>query len=418
MQTAMEIARVERGGCPELQITGRMDSYWARHLAEAMDELMREGVHHARLNLSKTSYISSAGIRVLVQAFQQFAAVGGTLLVVEPSPAVREILELAGLSGMMCEHAPEEQGRPGSLIRTREEAGCTFEVYDYAPGARLVCRIVGRPEQLISEGFGEHECEIFYLPRDVISLGLGAFGENYADCCERFGELVAVAGCAACQPTDETGYADYMLSAGSLVPRLATLYSVSCKGKFERFLRFDCQPRSGPIGLSNVVAACMDAAEAPLAGIVTLAESSGVLGASLKRSPVGRHEALFHHPEVRRWLSFSPVRSYPRSVLLVAGVAAQHPCPAALAPLLRPVKLNSTFTGHFHAAVFGYRPLRKGYIELEPAVEHLFDGGGLQSVLHLLADDRADSGSGETEFTRGACWVGPISRILSAEETL
>lgn len=418
MQSAMEIARAERGGRPELEISGRMDGYWARHVADAMDELMREGTHHVRLNLSKTSYISSAGIRVLVQGFQQFAAVGGTLVIVEPSPAVRQILELAGLGSLMCEAAPQEQRRRESAIQTREQSGCTFEVHECEPGARLLCRIAGHPEPLVSEGFGEQDCEIFAVPADVMSLGLGAFGGSYAECRERFGEFLAVAGCVACQPTDETGYADYMLSAGSLVPRIGTLYSVSCKGKFERFLRFDSQPQSGPTSLTNIITACMETAEAPLAAMVIVAESSGVLGASLKRPPVGRHEALFHHPEVRQWLSFSPVRSYPRSVLLVAGVVAKPPCPAALAPLVRPVNRNSALAGHFHAAVFGYRPLRKGYIELEPTVTHLFEGGGLQSVLHLVSDDRANSGSGETEFTRGACWTGPISRILSPEETL
>lgn len=418
MQTAMEITRVERGGYPELTINGRLDSYWARHVAEAIDELMRGGSHHARLNLSKTSYISSAGIRVLVQAFQQFAAVGGTLMIVEPSPSARQILELAGLGAMMGEPVPEEQGRREPKVSTREEVGCTFEVYEYAPGERLLCRIAGRPDRLISEGFGERDCEIMPVPRDVIALGLGAFGDTYEDCRERFGEFVMVAGCAACQATDETGYADYMLTAGNLVPRVANLYSLSCKGRFERLLRFDSNPQFGPVGLASILRVCMETAEAPVAGIVIIAESSGVLGASLKRSPTRQHQALFHHPEVREWLSFSPVRNHTRSALLVVGVAAQSPCPPELEPWLRPLKRDSTIKGHFHAAVFGYRPLRKGYVELEPAVERLFDSGGLQSVLHLIADDRADSGAGETEFTRGACWIGPIARTLSAEEAL
>lgn len=418
MQTAMEIVRIEREGCPELVISGRLDSYWARHVTDAVDELMREGSHHARLNLAKTSYISSAGVRVLVQAFQQFTTVGGTLAVVEPSPAVRQILELAGLSTMLFARTAEEPVSREPAIVTREEAGCTFQIHPYAPGERLNCKLAGHPERLLSDGFGEADCAMIPIPRDWISLGLGAFGDTYEDCRERFGEFVAVSGCAAYQPTDETGCADYMLSSGALMPRLAALYSLSCKGRFERFLRFDSHAQSGPVGLTSLVEACMEIAQVPLAGMVILAESSGVMGASLKRSPAAGHNSLFHHPEVRQWLSFSPVRSYTRSVLLVAGVAVQEPCPQPLAPLLRSMKRNSKVQAHFHAAVFGYRPLPKGYIELEPAVERLFDGGGLECVLHLLADDRVGSGAGETEFTRGACWIGPVSRILSPEESL
>ncbi len=421
MQTAMEITRVERAGGPELLVSGRLDSYWARHLADAFDELMREGIHHTRLNLSQTTYISSAGIRVLLQAFQQFSSVGGAMVVVEPSPAVRQVLDLAGLGALYA--APAETERPAepreSVVWRGEEAGCAFEAYDCHPGARLLCRVWGRPDILPSAGFHEEHAESLPLASGVFALGLGALGDTYAACRDRFGEFLAVSGCAACQPTDETGCADDMVSSGTFVPRMTALYSICCRGSLARLLRFETKPNIGPVGFGTIVSACMAAAASPAAGIVVVAESAGLLGASLKRSPAGPDGGtLFRHPEIRRWLSFSPVRSHSRSVAIVAGVAAQSPPPVSLAPLLRPVKTDSGLLGHFHAAAFGYHPLQKGYIELEPAVRRLFDTGGLQSVLHLLSDDRPGSGAGESEFTRGACWVGPIERVLSPEETL
>ncbi|MCL5743894.1 MAG: STAS domain-containing protein [Acidobacteria bacterium] len=421
MQTVMEITRLERAGCPELLVSGRLDSYWARHLAEAIDELMREGIHQARLNLSQTTYISSAGIRVLVQGFQQFSAVGGALLVVDPSLAVRQVLDLAGLEKLFCAPAaPEQAATPGeSVVWRYEDSTCSYEGYDCHPGARLDCRVAGRPDLLASAGFREEHAECFRLAPDVFALGLGAFGDTYAACRERFGEFLAVAGCAACQPTDETGCADDMISSGTFVPRMTTLYSVCCRGKLARLLRFEGKPGAGPVALGSVVAACIAAADNPVAGLVLVAESAGLLGASLKRSPAGTGGgALFRHPEVRQWLSFSPVRSHARSVAIIAGVAARSPAPPALAALLRPLKTGSDLLGHFHAAAFGYHPLRKGYLELDAAVRRLFESGGLQGVLHLLADDRPGAGAGESEFTRGACWVGPLERILSAEESL
>jgi hypothetical protein len=46
-------------------------------------------------------------------------------------------------------------------------------------------------------------------------------------------------------------------------------------------------------------------------------------------------------------------------------------------------------------------------------VRTLFEGGGLQGVLHLLRDDREIAGAGESEFLRGACWVAPIGEITA-----
>ncbi len=420
MQTGMEITRVDQGTSPELLVSGRLDGYWSRHLEEAIDELMREGIHSVRLNLSKTEYISSAGIRVLVRAFQQFTAVGGALLVVEPSVAVRRVLDLAGLGEMFFAPATHREAAPVWPQATRyEEDGLSVEIYECHPGATLACRIAGRPEGLVSADFKKEDAEVLQLPPNVFALGLGAFGESYEACGDRFGEFVAVAGCAAGQPTEETGYADYMVTSGNFAPRVMTPYNLSCRGEFARLLRFESNPGSGPAPFSRMIASCMAAAGSPASGIVMIAESAGMLGASLKRSPaLEKGEALFHYPEIRQWLSFSPVRSYCRSVAVIAGIATQIPAPAALAPLLRPMHADSHLLGHFHAAAFGYHPLRKGYVELDPLVKRLFETGGLQGVLHLLADDRPGVGAGESEFTRGACWVGPLGRYLTAKEAL
>jgi hypothetical protein len=54
---------------------------------------------------------------------------------------------------------------------------------------------------------------------------------------------------------------------------------------------------------------------------------------------------------------------------------------------------------------------------MKTAVRSLFDAGGLQGVLHLLADDREISGGGESELLRGACWVSPVTEILTTEKS-
>ncbi|HOL70737.1 MAG TPA: STAS domain-containing protein [Bryobacteraceae bacterium] len=422
----MEITRADVDGCPELRVSGRLDSYWSRHLGEAIDELLREGIHRARLNLADTSYISSAGIRVLLQAYKQFVAVGGALVVVEPSARVREVLDLAGLGTLLgtAAVAPAKEAARGDAVVWRlEEDGCAFEAYDCERGARLAWRVEGSPELLPAAAFEERHAATFKLSRDVMALGIGAFGDSWAACRERFGEFLAVGGCAACQPTDETGCADDMVSTGTFTPSLMTLHSLSCQGKFARLVRFESAGGGGPVGLTTIVRGCLAAAgpageAAPAAGVVLVAESAGLLGAALKRPPVGNgNAALFRHPEVRQWLSFSPVRSHTRAVAVVVGVAARAPVPEPPAKLLRPLDADGKLVGHFHAAAFGYRPLRKGYIEMEATVRRLFEGGGLQGVLHLLADHRPGCGAGESEFTRGACWVGPLESISSPEQT-
>jgi len=121
-------------------------------------------------------------------------------------------------------------------------------------------------------------------------------------------------------------------------------------------------------------------------------------------------DAPFKYPGVRSWLSFSTERLYARSLALISGVAASSEC-VPLASLLRPLKTGTGPKGHFHAAAFSYRPLQKGSIDLKTTVTTLFETETLQGVLHLLTDDRLAAGPQQSEFVRGACWIGAAAEI-------
>jgi hypothetical protein len=142
------------------------------------------------------------------------------------------------------------------------------------------------------------------------------------------------------------------------------------------------------------------------------------MGASLKQSPAGAASAgVFAYPEIRHWISFSPERCFIHNAALIAGIATVQ-APDSLRPFVRPLARRTKLAGHFHAATFGYRPLQKGRVEMAPAVRGLFDAGGLQGVLHLLADDREIAGGGESELLRGACWVAPVAAVNRKETAL
>jgi hypothetical protein len=142
-------------------------------------------------------------------------------------------------------------------------------------------------------------------------------------------------------------------------------------------------------------------------------ESAGLVGAALRRSPAaaaGVNDAPFKYPEVRSWLSFSTERLYSRSLALVVGIGAGSEYPP-LSSMLRPLGPAAGPEGHFHAAAFSYRPLKKGSIDLKSTVTTLFETETLQGVLHLLSDRREAAGPQQSEFVRGACWIGAASEI-------
>jgi anti-anti-sigma factor len=398
----VEITRIDRGSYLELNIEGRLDGYWAQHLATTVGDVMRQGRHAVRLNLAKTAYISSAGIGVLVDLYKQFQSVSGSFVVAEPSRAVLGLLKMVGLSAMLVgEDAPMETVRT-TTVELLKIGDAVFEIHNVARSRGLACRVMGHPERLAAGSFQAEDCTGVSAPDDRLIIGLGAFGEGFDGCRERFGEFLAASGAAACQPTDGTNFPDYMITSGEFVPHVTALYGISCEGVFGKLVRFESPE---PLPFSTIAGACLEIAHAETAGVVVLAESAGLMGAMLKRPPVTAGK-LFAYPEIRRWISFSPERCFPHALALIAGVATQSP-PDELRPFVRPI--GGRMSGHFHAAAFAYRPLQKGQIEMKPAIRGLFEGGGLQGVLHLLADDRGHGG--ESELMRGACWISPIQAV-------
>ena len=424
----MQITLEDSGDFLEMKIAGRLDNEWAGHLTDAIDDAVRQGSHSVVLDLTAVSYLSSAGIGALVRAHKQFQAIRGFFAIGTAAPHVAEVIRLTGLAKMLLCDLDQIRRSGGSIrstiqpmFRIAADAGMTFELYDVDSGAVLNCEVVGDPARLPRESFHAADCRAMAFDARTIGLGLGAFGRDFSDCEGRFGEFLAVGGTAAQLPSSSSSRPDFQVGQGKFVPEVHVAYGLRCHGGMRQLQRFEPVESDTRITLSALVDQCLALSETNLAGMAFIAETSGLVGATLLRSPTGGDAitaSRFSHPEIRRWLSFSPERAHAHSLALVVGVASrgdpQNGMAGALAPLLRPLGPESGIFGHFHAAVFSYRPFKKRKLDLEETVAALFDTEDLRTIVHLLNDDRAITGGGESEFVRGACWLSPIT-VVSGE---
>jgi anti-anti-sigma factor len=415
----MEITVEAAGDATRLKVKGRLDGYWADHLAQALEAEIRRGSHDLLLDLSEVVFLSSAGIGMLVRFYKQLRAIRGALQISSASEQVRKVLDISRLTDMLLaggSAAARVAARPDATAPAAppsvrlETQGALFEVFPRQPDAKLNCRLLGDPALLRGCRFRQEQCLTEQFPDSAFGLGLGALGESFEECRGRFGEFIAVGGAVAYLPTDGTNVPDYLVAAGTSLPDVQVCYGVVCEGQFAKMARFEAKNEAGALGLTPLVEALLEIAGTERAGLVMVAESAGLVGAALRRPPTTEapKNAPFEFPQIRDWLSFTAERAYSHSLALVAGVAARGEA-GVLAPMLRPMSQDALPLGHFHAAAFSYRPLQKGEIELKKTVKLLFETQALQGLLHLLSDDRAIAGAGQSEFVRGACWVAPLA---------
>jgi anti-sigma B factor antagonist len=143
----MEFTRSRSAAGVELQLKGRLDGFRAPELIQELDRLIQAGDRDIRLNLAEVSYLSSAGIGVIVKYHQDLAKRGGNLVVSVASAAVQKVLEMAKLAPLVVA-APG--GPPPAAVPARavQPAKALLEVETLDPRARLRRRIVGHPDVL------------------------------------------------------------------------------------------------------------------------------------------------------------------------------------------------------------------------------------------------------------------------------
>jgi anti-anti-sigma factor len=396
----------------ELVVVGSLDSSWSSYFSDQLDEVVRSGALDVLVDMVGVSYLSSNGIGLLVRYHRQLARIGGRFRIVAESETVAHVLRLTGVWQLLHDEAPSPQQKPGTAPKseTIETDGLVLHVFPRAArGDPERLGLMGDPSRLYGQGYDASDERSWSASPDAAALGLGALGPDFEACRGRFGEFLAVSGVAAYRPTAGPGRPDFEQSAGAFVPKVHVLYGLSFPTRGASLVRFEAKgdPTSASVSLSRIAEACLEQNGGGVVGLLIAAETEGLVGAALLKSPLGIRNGVdpFAHPQVREWLSLTPEPEHSRSTALVVGVATRTVSPA-LAPFVRPLASAKSpeLHGHFHAAVVPYRPLPGGAIELAATVSHVFEPGRIDSILHLLSDSRAIVGAGESSFARGVCW--------------
>ena len=95
----MEITKIKNADQLTVAVTGRIDTATAPELEKFIPEDIG-GVSELILDLKDTSYISSAGLRVLLVA-QKKMNVQGSMKVIHVNEYIREIFEVTGFSDIL-----------------------------------------------------------------------------------------------------------------------------------------------------------------------------------------------------------------------------------------------------------------------------------------------------------------------------
>jgi anti-sigma B factor antagonist len=94
----MEISKQYDDGTLTITLGGKMDTLSSPELEKELTDL--SGVTRLILNLSNLTYVSSAGLRVILMAHKKMKK-QGELRIVHPAPFVKEVFDMTGFSKIL-----------------------------------------------------------------------------------------------------------------------------------------------------------------------------------------------------------------------------------------------------------------------------------------------------------------------------
>jgi len=394
-----------------LKCIGRLDANWSGHLNEYIDSLVREGHYRIAMDMTGIEYLSSAGIRSLITQNKNLRSVNGHFYISAMSDNVRTILQMVGMADMLSQ-PPQELKKEAKKHEQQDRLdahGFRFNRTTLSPDGATSMDFYGQPELILESGFKSENARRVQSDKDHFAIGLGAIGETFDECKDRFGEYIVLGKNIAYLPADGSKKPDYIVGSGQLIATLTELYGLHFDGNFSHFVRFDPKNPKNTIGISQLAESLQKLTKNSRMAMVVLAESGGLIGTSLNASPIDGKK-IFTYPEIKDTVNFTTEPTHFKMLTLSVGYLSFEEEDAAK-PFLRSLLPDSTLKGHIHTAVFPYIPLKKTEIDLHETIDCLFEESELTDILHLVNDTRDLTGLGESQFFQGFCWIAPVESV-------
>lgn len=393
-----------------LTCSGRLDANSAGQLNDFIDRLVREGEYHIAVNFDKIVYLSSAGIRALVNQHKNLKSINGYFYIVSMSDNVMQVLQMVGMAVMLSQ-APEQIEAqplaPDGDHGLHYDHGFNFLLTTLNNKEKSKVELHGKPELLQDAAFTASDARIVKAHEMHFAIGLGAIGDDYEAEKNRFGEFLLMGKNIAYLPADGSRKPDYIYSSGQLIASITELYGLHVDARFTHLLRFESETTKSTIGLNNLIESISELTQFENFAIVMLAESGGLIGTSLNVSPIEGRK-LFTYPEIKNSVNFTTEPVHHKMLTISVGFFSQKGDQLSN-KFTRPLSnKEQAINGHIHTAVFPYIPMKKTDIDLNETIDYLFHNSELGDILHLTNDEREISGLGESQFAHGFCWITPV----------
>jgi len=96
----MEVNIEKKNDITVIDVKGRLDANTAPELQKKITEIVNQGEYYLILKFTDLTYISSAGLRILITTVKMLKAEQGKLVLCEMQDSIYEVLKISGFTNI------------------------------------------------------------------------------------------------------------------------------------------------------------------------------------------------------------------------------------------------------------------------------------------------------------------------------
>lgn len=331
-------------------LRGRIDAFGARRCEEELIRNIPPDIMVALLDFADVSYLSSAGLRVLLQLGKELQRRRGSLALVKVSPYCQGIIRMSGFDRLISQFQDMDEAVAFCTRQARakvadnrwdrlERLSTGRGEYRFIPGDAGAGKveIVGSFPDILHAGASLSGLHTRKLSETKYSLGIGGLGERPEDFLHIMGETVTVNGKMGWLPSDGHGMADIIVPQNDSDEfRIHTAFNITIADNFHESAFFHALPGT-EVSVASLYRDLFDIARGRRPGfkgaiaVAMRARMGKVLGSALKKSPLSVNAPsdgkMITHPfHIAGWFEIDKEPRHRDVTALIVGVGADLTC--------------------------------------------------------------------------------------------
>lgn len=400
-----------------IKIEGRLDARGSQQLQETWSKSQNSNIIAVILDMSRTDYLSSVGLRVMLVIYKAMKTRGGALSVSGLQSYCRDVLDMAGFSDSFplfntsaeAYAACRDVKRKSDIIKNWDkletvDTDCGSFKFIPSSNDNGVIHILGDVKNVLYSRITVSDLCSKRFSETEYSIGLGGLGDRVDDYFPIMGEMITIAGAMVWLPTDGNDIPDFLIpksDKGKVT--LRTGFNVSIGGRFNEIIAFKSKDSEGAT-MNKLYRGIFDTAKKRrkdfkgALGLAIFADLSKALGSGILKSPTidvapANGEMIVHPSNFNDWFESDTTPRHRDVTALICGIGVDLTSDLSaydkelfnLVFYLHPSNVGGkTELLHNHAVIFKKVDMPKRTADLEEEIKKTVDEGEFLDMRHLI----------------------------------